>query len=95
MSVYIEGQAVRVTVTCKVGAVNTDPTTLVFRVRNAVGAISTHIYGTDVEVVRDSLGVFHMDVLLDAGGSWDVRCETTGAAAGASETSFDVNFSRF
>ena len=43
--------------------VDTDPTTVVFRYRiGETGSTTTYTYPTDVQVVRDSVGNFHIEL---------------------------------
>ncbi len=46
------------------------------RVGNTPGAVTTYTY--PAQVVRDSLGTFHMDVLFNQAGQWFVHWETSG-----------------
>ena len=75
--------------------VATDPTTVTVRVKNPAGTVTDYVYGTDEEVVRDSDGAFHLDVLVDASGTWYYRCAGTGAVQAAAEGSFTVRSSQF
>lgn len=96
---YTVGATVRVTGTFrnKLGAL-ADPTTVTFKYRKpGASAITTLVYSTDVEVVRDSLGVYHCDIASAAGehGAWAFRWESTGDPATADEDSFTVDNSGF
>lgn len=58
--------------------------------------ITTKIYATDIEVIRDSLGVYHIDISITESKRWYVRAEGYGANnAGAQESEFEVEDSRF
>lgn len=92
---YIEGDLIRVTAKFKVGTVLTDPTTVKVKVKNPAGTITTKTYLTDAEVVKDSAGIYHYDITLNASGSWWYRWESTGAAAGAREYRVQVRPSEF
>jgi ribosomal protein L21E len=89
MNHYEVGDAVRVTVTFRDlnGAV-ADPTTVVAKYRRETDAVTTKTYGTDAEVVRDSLGVYHIDITPSAAGTWHARFAGTGAVIAAAELSF-------
>lgn len=65
--------------------VDTDPTTLRMKVRPPRAAAYTLVYGTDIEVVRDSAGNYRFDLALDRSGTWQWRWEATGAVAEAEE----------
>lgn len=56
----------------------TDPDSLVLRVRDNEGTVTTYTYGeVGSPIVRDSLGVFHADVPLTAAGMWVISWETS------------------
>lgn len=67
-----------------------DPTTVVCRVKAPDGTVTSKTYGSDVEVVRDATGVYHLLVLITQSGTYRYRWEGTGAAQGAEEGRFDV-----
>jgi hypothetical protein len=68
-----------------------DPGTLTLKVKAPSGTVTSYIYGTASEVVRDALGAFHADVLLSAAGRWCWRWETAAPNAGAIEGDLVVN----
>jgi hypothetical protein len=70
--------------------VATDPTTVRFRFVKPDGTVTTWVFGTDVQVVRDSAGLFHADVPADQPGKWFYRWEGTGAVVAAFEHEFRV-----
>lgn len=45
-----------------------DPSTVVFKAIKPDETLVTYTYGVDPEVVRESLGVFYLDYLLDQKG---------------------------
>ena len=67
----------------------TDPTTLTFKMREPDGTVTTYVYVTDAEVVRDSLGNFHVDWLLAQVGRHTYRWVDTGTAAEADTGEFE------
>ncbi|MGH6718759.1 MAG: hypothetical protein ACREER_05525 [Alphaproteobacteria bacterium] len=93
---YDEGQLVRLTgtFTTLAGAAH-DPTTVKVRWKAPDGAATIKQYGVDGEVVRDSLGVFHVDVNANAQGTWPYRWEATGVGQAAKEGEFFVRASAF
>lgn len=95
MREYDVGDVVRTTATFKVGGVLTDPTVLSFKFKTPAGVTTTKVYGIDIEVVKDSVGVYHYDVSLSASGVWSYRWVSTGTAAGASERKMLVKTSEF
>lgn len=73
-----------------------DPTgTVLFKFKNPAGAITTYVYLTDVQLIRDSTGHFHVDVNIDTHGMWWYRFQSTGDGKAADETSFSVLRSEF
>ena len=68
------------------GAPN-DPTTLTAQVRRPDGTMTTYTYLTTADIVRDSTGRYHLDVVIDQAGTWYVRWAGTGTAQAAEEES--------
>lgn len=74
-----------------------DPATVRFVVKPPTGPRVTLVYGVDAVVVRDSTGVYHVDVELTAQGEWWVRAEgldVAGASLVARETPVTARASR-
>lgn len=96
---FTKGSKVRISVDpanpFKVGSTVTDPTGVVIKYRDPVGAITVKTYGTDVEVVRQALGIFYMDVVANTSGEWTFRIEGSGACVAVMEDNFYVEPSRF
>ena len=72
-----------------------DPTTVRGRFRDPDGAITTYLYGTDAELVKDATGRYHFDVSPATSGEWRYRGEGTGAVQAAAEGRFSVRASAF
>jgi hypothetical protein len=72
-----------------------DPTTVTAKLKKPDGSITTKVYGTDVEVVRDDVGIYHMDVAGDASGSWVIGWIGTGALPAQRELAFKVEATAF
>jgi uncharacterized protein YfaS (alpha-2-macroglobulin family) len=53
------------------------------------------IYGTDVELVKASTGVYYVDVDADEAGTWHYRFYSTTGGQAAGESEFDVAESAF
>ena len=70
------------------GDLPADPTVVTVRYRPPGGAIVQKVYGADPEVVRESAGIYHIDVPITVGGTWTYRWIGTGAVQTADETSF-------
>lgn len=71
-----------------------DPGALRLKVKNPVGTVQTYTYGVSGEVVRDSAGAYHADILLATDGHWAWRWETDAPNAGAVEGALSVDKSR-
>jgi hypothetical protein len=83
---WLPGEYARIELQVKTAAgAAADPGALRLKVKSPTGALSEYVYGTAAEVVRDGLGAFHADILLDAPGYWYWRWETLAPNAGATE----------
>jgi hypothetical protein len=87
---YEVGALVRATATFQVGSTATDPSTITAIVRPPSGSSATYVYGTDAELVKDSTGVYHVDIDVNAAGRWVYRFAGSGAAQAAGEEIFIV-----
>jgi hypothetical protein len=74
---------------------NIDPDTVAVKVKPPTGATVTYTYGTDVAVVREATGVFHIDVPATVAGEWWFRWASTGTGQAAGEREFLVKVSEF
>ena len=72
-----------------------DPTGVVFKFQDPSGNETTYTYGTDSELVKDSVGNYHVDVDTDEVGYWYYRFEGTGTGQAAGEASFIVRETEF
>lgn len=72
-----------------------DPTTVIFKMREPDGTITTYTYNVDDEAVRSSEGVYYVDVSATSHGVWSYRWAGTGTGQAAGETQFRVYDSRF
>lgn len=71
----------------------TDPTTATFtrkRRRASSSTLETWVYATDMEVTRDSVGVYSIVLAFADPGSWVVGAEGTGTCTAYEETGVDV-----
>ncbi len=94
-NLYTIGQLVRVTGTfTNVAGAAADPTTIKFKYLTPAAKTSL-VYGTDGALVKDSTGVYHVDLTLDKEGKWRYRFEGTGALIAAGEGEFQVANSPF
>ena len=67
------------------GSTPADPTVATIKVRDPAGVETSHVYGVDVNVVKESVGVYHLDQVLDQAGTWFYRGIGTGAVVAAGE----------
>lgn len=58
----------------------TDPDEVKVHWKDPSGEITTFVYGTDAEVVRESLGVYAMDYVPSGQGKWWYQFEGVGLA---------------
>lgn len=86
---YFLGQLVRCAVPSTapfaINGVATDPDTIVLKVSNPSGVKTTYTYGVGQTIVRDGVGQYHADILLNQTGRWWYRWEGTGAVQAAAE----------
>jgi hypothetical protein len=71
-----------------------DPTTVKAKVRTPAGTITTYTHPTS-EIVKDAVGKYRIDVLLDKPREWRVRWEGRTTNRAAEEVSIVVNESAF
>jgi len=93
---YDVGDQIRCTgtVTNTAGSV-VDPSALTFRYKRPSGSVTIYTYGTDAELVRDSTGVYYVDITTTEKGTWSYRFASTSGAVAAGEGEFIVLTSEF
>lgn len=67
-----------------------DPAVVKLSVKDPSENVETFVYGTDVEVVKSSTGVYYLDIDADEAGTWYYRWWSTGTGQAAEENSFEV-----
>lgn len=85
--------SVRATFTNLAGAV-ADPTIITFRAKSPAGVTTSYVYATDAEVVKESTGVYRLDLPCLLAGTYWVRWEGTGAVTASGEMAVNVKVSR-
>lgn len=93
MNTWKVGQTIKLSANIQVAAVDTDPGALVFQIRAGHnGAVTTYTYGTDAQLVKDSVGDYYVLWLVaeEAKHWWIMKNTSTGAARGADWRSFCV-----
>ncbi len=76
-------------------AAPSDPSPVRLLYRDPAGAVTTLVYGTDSELVRDGVGAYHADLDADAAGTWHYRAEGEESPQAAGEARFQVHGSVF
>lgn len=89
MAVITVGDVVRVDITFTVDGSVTDPTIIEFWYRAPNEPIIRFI-NTDVALVKDSTGKYHLDITTDRSGTWEVEWEGTGTVNATRGTVFEV-----
>lgn len=91
------GAAVRVRGTFKDPSTGVvfDPTTVKVSYRYKAEAVTTRTFGVDAAVVKEGIGVYHLDIDANAVGEWHWRIFSQGTGQTASEGSFTVPESNF
>lgn len=96
MSCYFNGTSVRLSATFKNDQeALADPTAVTFKIRVEAGDPTTYVYGADLELVRDGLGLYHVDWPIAADGRHYWRWDGDGAVDAAIEGSFMTQKSAF
>lgn len=91
---YDLGDLVRTTaVFTNIAGTAIDPDVLVFKVKMPNGVTTEYTYLEDYQIVRDSLGNFHLDISAIQAGYWHYRWEATGVGQSAYEGQFVVEAS--
>jgi len=75
--------------------VATDPAAVLFAFKTPAGVETIYAYGTDVELVKDSVGNYHVDINATVTGIWYYRFYSTGSGQSADEEHFTVNDTEF
>lgn len=71
-----------------------DPDAVNVSVRDPEGEVTTYVYGTDDEVVRNGTGDYEMNIDANAAGVWYYRFWSTGDGQAAEERRFEVKAAR-
>ena len=74
---------------------NIDPVTVSVKVKPPSGSTVTYVYLTDVALVKESTGLYHVDVSVTIAGTWWFRWYSTGTGQAAGERKFWVTVSKF
>lgn len=58
-----------------------DPDTVTFRFKSPLGVVTQYVYPTDIQLVKDSTGVYHVNVTPDVDTEWEYSFKGTGVIA--------------
>ena len=94
-NIYDVGDQVTSSIEFRQGAALADPTTITCKVEEPDGTETPYVYPTDPEVIKDAVGKYHLDITVNAEGTWTHRWEGTGAVVAAAEQRFVVRDSAF
>ena len=87
---------VRVSFTLKdINGTLIDPGGLSFTFKDKAGVGATYVFGTDAQLVKDSMGNYHVDVDANKSGRWRYRWVATGTGQSAIEREFEVEDTEF
>lgn len=90
------GDITRLTVTFKnLAGTVVDPTTVKIQIKLPTDAFLEYTYLTGIEVIKDSVGTYHIDFLITQGGLHYYKWTGTGAVYAAEESQFFVKITQF
>lgn len=72
-----------------------DPATVTFKTKDPAGTVASYVYGTAVEVIKESAGVYKLLFTPSAEGVWYWRAEGTAPVKQAAEGQFRIADSVF
>jgi hypothetical protein len=91
MNSYPNGATIRFSAVLRLNGVLTDPATLTFKTYEAAdGTITSHVYGTDATLIKDDVGLYHINAALSKSGAVVYRWVATGTPAGVAENSLTI-----
>jgi hypothetical protein len=91
---YQPGDTIRLATLFEVDEVATDPTVVALDVRTPAGTTTSYAYNPG-DIVRDSAGTYHLDLVASSAGIYAWKWTGTGTAAGIDEGTFTVEDTLF
>lgn len=96
MNVHDKGDTVRLRFQFKgVDGLPVDPSTVIAKVKDPVGVVTTYTYLVDGNFIKDAVGDYHRDIDPTIQGVWKYRGEGTGTNKAAAESAFMIRESEF
>ena len=92
---YDIGDLVRMSAVFMVGTVPTNPTTTTFKIKIPTGAVTTYVYGVNLQLIKPAPGNFLVDFTPTLPGEHFYYYAGTGACQAVEEASFFVKESEF
>lgn len=90
------GDEVRLTFTVQdSAAVKVDPTGVKLEIKRPTGIVTALVFGTDGALIKDAVGIYHSDIVLDQQGTWAFRASVSGTFIAAEEITQDVRTGAF
>lgn len=68
-----------------------DPTAVLMNVKPPTGDLLSYTYGVGADIVKDSVGNYHLDIDITESGLWRHRWYSTGTGQASNESSFIVD----
>lgn len=91
MSDYVVGELIRVSASfVNAAGAAADPSVVGLKYKNSEGTQVNLVYGTDVALVKDSVGHYHADLDANQAGTWKWYFYSTGTGQAADKGSFTV-----
>jgi len=95
INLYMVGTKVRLSAAfADVADAAQDPGGVQFKIRAPDGTVTTYVYGTDAQLVKDSTGNYHVDWLIAASGVHRYRFAGVTSGQAAAEGTFRADQSR-
>lgn len=96
MNTWDKGDVVRLLIQFKgLDGLHVDPTTVIVRVKDPVGVVTSYTYLIDANLIKDGVGQYHRDIEPTIQGVWKYRWEGIGTNKGAEENAFMIRESEF
>lgn len=95
MPEYALGSVIKMSAKFQASAVDVDPAQVQAHVKTPLGTTLSYTYGSDAELVKDSVGDYTLSYTPTVEGRHSFRFVGVGTYAGAEESYFDIRESQF